>query len=60
MTVADLISKLQTMPQDLPVEVFNTTTCEVTYVHAARHYVNVDQHDVSDYPSVVLEVSNAR
>ena len=57
-TVAQLIAKLQTMPQDLPVEVNNVGTGTVMPVMAVDLF---DEGDIAledeDYPVVILQIN---
>lgn len=57
MTVAELIETLQRMPQDLPVEINNHHTCNLSYVNAVTLFDSSNSGfavDQDDYPMVVI------
>ena len=54
LTVSELIVKLQALPGNLPVEIFDTKTCLVSRVNGVNHYF-ADECDSLDYASAVLE-----
>jgi hypothetical protein len=58
MKVSELIAFLQTMPQDLEVEVNDSKGGEVHLIEEVFHYVPNTDLWPDDAPSVVIEVNS--
>jgi hypothetical protein len=56
MTVAELIAILQTMPQDLPIEVNDNNGGQIYPIEQVDCFTELDI-EPDDYPTVVLQVN---
>ncbi len=54
MTVAELIAILQTMPQDLPVEINDNMGGQIIYIDSVEEF-DLDGED--DYPVVIIQAN---
>ena len=54
MTVAELIAILQTMPQDLPIEINDNEGGQIIYIDSVDHF---DLEGEDDYPVVMIQAN---
>ena len=57
MTVAELIAILQTMPQDLPIEINDNMGGQIIYIDSVDLFDEIDPEFPEDYPVVMIQAN---
>ena len=61
MTVAELITILQPMPQDLPIEINDNMGGQIIYIDCVQHFgpddIDAEAAADGDYPVVIIQAN---